>query len=569
MTGRFGRAVIGGALTVALTMSLGVTAAAQTVVSTTGVGKPPPGTGIGTKAALDNPKCIPDSIKGYGTFAYVTTTQGPICVAPAPADNGGATARGVTKNSVKVVVVVANAEQLAQQATSGGAGGAMNLATGQPGTMQDAMRDAWAPYAKFWEQWGRTVDFDFITSTGSDEAAQRADAVTVDQAKPFMVIDSTPNGLTALQTALAAKKYIVYGYGVSVKDTLAQAPYRWGQTDQQAGATNIAEFAGKQLVKGKAEYAGSDDLKSKPRAFGAVYSTAIDIDEFNTTFAKYGGKLASPALQYQAPAGLLGDPTTAQALAPTMVSKLKAAGITSVILFADESMITALLAQATAQDYHPEWIPTGYNYSDLSLISRGYDQDQWSHAFGISNLFPLVDTSASTTTVVPLDWYWGPNNYTASQLALGFTGFIAAALQFAGPTLTTANVQKGLFSVPARGGAASDIPLGFMQGYGKTPGLGYDEYMQLGLDYAPIWYDSQTTGQSQARPVVGKGVTWYADGGKRYHAGTWPTKKIPLFDKAGATYFFTTSPVPTTSTPVPCTGCPSQGGPGSPSTSGT
>ena len=75
-------------------------------MSTCGVGKPPPGAGMGTKAALENPKCNADTVQGWGTFSMVTTTGGPYCVAPAPKNNGGATARGVTGTTIKVVVVL-------------------------------------------------------------------------------------------------------------------------------------------------------------------------------------------------------------------------------------------------------------------------------------------------------------------------------------------------------------------------------------------------------------------------------------------------------------------------------
>ncbi len=62
---------------------------------------------------LENPKCNADAVEGWGTFSLVTENGGPFCVAPAPADNGGATYRGVTKNTVRAVVVLANEEQIA------------------------------------------------------------------------------------------------------------------------------------------------------------------------------------------------------------------------------------------------------------------------------------------------------------------------------------------------------------------------------------------------------------------------------------------------------------------------
>ncbi len=547
-------------------VSVGAQTPAPTVLSTKGVGKPPPGAGMGTKAALDNPKCNPNSIKGWGTVPFVTEASGPFCVAPAPKSNGGATSRGVTADSIKVVVVLASAAQLAVAPATGSGprSGALNEATGQGGTIRDSFVDEWAPYAKFFEQWGRKVNFVFLESSGSDEAAQRADALKVEQEKPFAFIDGTPNGLAVLQSVVAQDKIVTYGNsGVSTKDTIAQAPYRWGQADSQAGVLLTGEWAGKELTKRKAQWAGDNALKSKTRTFGAVYADKVDIDQFNAQFGKYGGKLAVPAFEYTSTGGFLGDPTTAQQQVPLIVTKLKASGVTSVFLFADTAMVSALTRAATSQDYHPEWLTTTFQFADLSILARGYDQDQWSHAFGLSFVYPFAPTQSVLAT---LDWYWGEQTATSSTFAAAATLWLASGLQYAGPTLTPKNFQLGYFAVPARGGSASDNPLGTKSGWGKTVGLPYDEYFVLGTDAAPMWYDSQTTGPSQIVDANGKGVTWYVDGSKRYGAGEWPTKPLKFFDKAASLYVFDTLPVPP-SPDAPCTGCPSSGGAGTPAAS--
>jgi len=58
-------------------------------------------------------------------------------------------------------------------------------------------------------------------------------------------------------------------------------------------------------------------------------------------------------------------------------------------------------------------------------------------------------------------------------------------------------------------------------------------------------------------------VQWYVDGGHRYAAGQWPKKPFAFFDKTGAIVKFPTRPASQVLTP--CTGCPSDGGPGTPS----
>jgi len=517
-------------------------------VSDAGVGKTPPGSGLGTKAALTNPKCNAASVKGWGTFDFVAEGFGPFCVAPAPKNNGGATAPGVTATSVKVAVMLPNATQYAA-----GSSKPLNRATGaSTGLYQDGFIDEWAAYANSnIELWGRKVEFLFVTSSGDDEASQKADAVKIVAEKPFAAIDSLPNGLPLLQTALAAAKIVVFSnVGVVTKDTTAQAPYRWGLTDVQATALLTAEWAGKQLVTGKAQWAGDSATQAKPRAFGAVYSNLLEIDPFLAKFKSYKGTLTTPALEYQASGGTLGDATTAQQQAPTIIAKLKDAGVTSVFLFSDAAMDKALTVQATAQDYHPEWLLTGFQFADLGLLSRSYDQDQWGHAFGISGLGPFVKSSSVTPV---FDWYWGPKAGTSSTYTSQGPKWLAYGLQYAGPKLTAKTFQQGFFATPARG-----LPAGYTA-YGKTAGLPYDEYMSLGTGAQLAWYDPSTVGTSQVREAIAAGVTWYTDNAKSYSAGQFPTKTAKFFDKTGSVYVLDTPVIPYGPT-VACTNCPSQGG---------
>ena len=139
-----------------------------------------------------------------------------------------------------------------------------------------------------------------------------------------------------------------------------------------------------------------------------------------------------------------------------------------------------------------------------------------------------------------------------------------AGIQYAGPDLSVKTFRQGLFSVPAQGGAASGVPNSFQTGYGKTVGLPYDEYLALGTDFAPVWWDSELPdAYSQIFLSQAKGGEWYVDGAKRYKAGDWPTKPMTFFDKSTAIQVFPTSPTPP-SQPNPCTGCPSSGAPGTP-----
>src|SRR5215212_3355257 len=86
---------------------------AGAAASAPGVGKPPPGSGINTAAALDNPHC--DKTAGpFGRLDFVQKGTGQVCVTvwKGGKDNGGATYQGVTKDKITVVALVPNERQM-------------------------------------------------------------------------------------------------------------------------------------------------------------------------------------------------------------------------------------------------------------------------------------------------------------------------------------------------------------------------------------------------------------------------------------------------------------------------
>jgi len=94
-------------------------AGAATLPRPKGAGPPVAASGMGTSAALDNPRCRKESpegeelLGGYGRFDSTISGGGPVCGKEwkAGADNGGATWQGVTKDKITVVAVLPNDEQ--------------------------------------------------------------------------------------------------------------------------------------------------------------------------------------------------------------------------------------------------------------------------------------------------------------------------------------------------------------------------------------------------------------------------------------------------------------------------
>ena len=537
-----------------------------------GAGHPTAGSGIGTKAALDNPRCNTDKEFGvYGrfdTFAVGGNGSGPLCVKAwkAGADNGGATSRGVTADAIKVIAVVPNQQQIATAGASAGAA-PMNRAGGA-GTYSDAVHDWLVAQMQYYETWGRDLDVKFFTSTGDDETAQRADAVAIRNENPFAVLNFVTTGLDTLEADVANGKTLVYGYAASSSEALQQAPFRWGASDIEAAAVNSAEVIGKQLVGTPAEFAGDDATKSQTRKFGVVYmEDVVDINGFENGLKEYKGTVTTEA-SYPATGDTFGNPTVAQQQAPTIVSKMKSDGVTTVVLFTDVAMNKALMEQATAQEWFPEWFLTGALFYDIAALARQYPPDQSRHAFGIVALPPWLQPDqdpavrAVSTAQAPLDWYWGAGVGTYSPRVIAQIGWLLAGIHAAGPDLTPKTFKQGLFSIPANGGAATGNPVLPMSGYGKTTGLPYESYLNSNLDFAAAWMDPDTEGPSAGTGTVAKHVTWYLDGGKRYKSGGWPKQAFAWFDKSSSIIEYTTRPAsaPTPVAAAPCTGCPSQGG---------
>ena len=539
--------------------TVGIRASAATIPPPNGAGPPVPATGMGTQAALANPRCRHDDPK-YGPYGHFDSTEvggGPVCVKvwKAGANNGGATAQGVTGNRITVVAVVPNDEQLGRDPVR-----PKHLADNSPSDYENAIYDAALPAMRFYETWGRDLRINFVRSSGNDETAQRADLVTVEAMRPFAVFNLVNNpDLDVLETGLAADKIMTFGYATTTEEATKQAPYRWGQNDKDGTAINSAEVVGKQLVGKQAKY-GSDDVKTATRKFGVVYQDGtIQYDQFLKTFRKYGGTVTSVGT---VPSNV---PDDVQNVAPTLVSRMKAAGVTTVMTFGDFTVLRIVMEAASKQEWHPEWFLTGAQVQDIGILMRGFPTDESAHAFGISSLAPYVQPdTAYANQVDPLNWYWGSNAATTSQRLAGPLTWLLTGIHTAGPDLTPKTFTQGLYANPPVGGALAGRADTSLAAYGKAPRLPYNAYAALGLDFAPYWWDTETTGPSNGLGTVGKGVGWYVDGGKRYIATTWPAKPFKWFDKAASIDSFTKSPVPPLGYAGDCTNCPAATGNGSP-----
>jgi cell division septation protein DedD len=165
-------------------------------------------------------------------------------------------------------------------------------------------------------------------------------------------------------------------------------------------------------------------------------TTGFDVAAFEALVKQNGGSAMAQKLGF--------DPTNVAQVgdqAPTLVSKLKSSGVTSVVLFADNAMLTPLTKAATAQEYSPEWIFTGYGYQDFDGFARTYDQDQMQHAFGLSVLSPYIADAPAYLDL--FTWYKRPGQHLRSRTACSRRLHLSSTRA----TLTAQNVKKGRFRI--------------------------------------------------------------------------------------------------------------------------
>ncbi len=520
---------------------------------------PKPGKWIGSAAALESPNCDPET----GTIRIKLIARVP-CAAPVDADdNGGASSTGVTRDSIKVVIVAANDPNTVPSDPAQSFLGGTNQATGQPGKLADALTSQTEMLSQFYETYGRKLDVEFYVRTGLDEASQRADALAIAEKRPFAVMAALP--ITG--QLLADKKIITFDTPSAPEVVAAQAPYRgsW-TTDYVATSLMAAEVLGKQLWGGKAEWAGDESMHGKPRRFGIVYpgrgdgNPYPDIKLFESTVKRYGGGTIATKVEYT---GATGADTAEidnknQQNAIPIIAKLKDAGVTTVVAIASSSMLRGLTFASTQQEYEPEWFCAEWFNCSFDFFARRLDQGQWAHAFGVGSLYPAIEGDAVDGQSQLFQWYWGTSQGTSSSYMFSLINNLYMGVHMAGPKLTPATFRAGLFAKPLMGGAAAGSVASLQNGYGPRVGLPYDGFAASGSDAGLWWYNAEIEGNSNVFKVSGKGKAMWMFGGQRYRPGKFPDGPQPYFDPDEAIAFLPPTADQDLIPDYECTGCPSQ-----------
>ncbi len=450
----------------------------------------------------------------------------PACFAPYDGPGGGDTETGVTNDSIKVVIYVPLENDPI-----------LSFIYDQVGN-DDTPTDVFETYqgynqllATYLETYGRKVELVRYDATGSvsDEVAATSDAETIARdLQPFAVIGG-PSLTSAFAETLAANEVMCISCtpGQTIGWYEERGPYVWDvQKNANQSQLMVAEYVGKRLAEGNAEF-GGDDVKDTPRKLGMIYlSSGPQSEELREEFE---GILDKDYDVQIAEFASFADPISLAGQAREILSRMKSEGITTILYSGDPLAPQTLTQNATAQDYFPEWVITGTALVDTSIFGRTYDQQQWRHAFGPSNLFARVSPEVSGSLFL-YRWFYGekPPARTSAPLILPNLQFLYAVLQGAGTELTHQMFQDVIFNAAIVEGSVLAPQISWGE-RGLWPGIDYG-----GVDdQTEVWWDAEAEGPDETGRVA-KGLWAYAEGGKRYLPGEWPEAPPAAFDREGS-----------------------------------
>jgi hypothetical protein len=462
----------------------------------------------------------------------IPTVYAPPCVPAFHGSNGGATAPGVSGKVITVVYYIPPPGDLAS-AIQGAAGTtATNLATAENYV---AMLNHIIPL------YGRRVVLVPYNATGisTDAVAARADAIRVAQQIHAFASINGPAQTNVYQDELARLHVlcITCGLGATNQEYQQDAPYLWGTlpTDDTV-LTEALKYVTTQLMHRDAVYAGEASFRDHPRKFALVsYTQSPPI--FTDLTKELDKEFAASHLTFVLKESYLLDLSELPSEAATLAEHLKRAGASTVIFAGDPIMPIYLTKACAAIGYFPEWVITGTVLTYTSTLGRYYDQQEWSHAFGVTPL--AVPTPIQLGDAHRLyQWYYDalPPAPTTASVILPSLEQIFEGIEMAGPHLTPATFEGGMFRLPPAGGGPT-TPLASYGYQGAPPLPSY----ATPSDYTFAWYDAAAIGADE-EGAVGPGLMQYVDGGRRYPATGVPSSQVPMFQKAGAVTSFQTIP---------------------------
>jgi hypothetical protein len=452
-------------------------------------------------------------------------------------DNGGATYRGVTADTIRIVERTfpdtANSQAVAAVGEQAGAASEAD--------QQMVFDTFFAHFNEHYELYGRTVELvryesqfgsatNEVQSKGREEACLDADVVA-NELQAFAVIGQRGSANTGPFSECAAQRGVVVLNGAAYfPETFYRShhPFVWATTMEcERISYQVAEYLGKRLVGKPARWAGDPALRERERRFATYvpnndeYQHCVDITERESERMGHGDANVS-RYNYTLDVSRFPDE------AARGIVQFKADGATTIVLACDPISIIFLTQSAAAQSYRPEWFLLGVALQDTDNLAQLYDQSVVDGSlFGMSQL-------GATTKLIGANSEAGRmfESITGSTIpdgtAAGYFDLQHALnlLQAAGPTLTPDAIAAGAATIMP--GGAPDFALGYWSyadGPDGTPGAGDHTAVD---DSREIYWTSAFVSEETGK--AGTFIETY--GGRRFRNGEWPAEEPPVYPEA-------------------------------------
>ncbi len=377
----------------------------------------------------------------------------PPCVAFAGGNNGGATTKGVTKDTILVSYRVLGGEKGFQQTLAELAGASLS---DTPETIQNTITAFAEYFNQRFEFFGRKIQIQFYEGQGSNtnellgKGRDRAEADATKVAEEIGSFADLSATSEPYAGALASRGVIGFGTPYLSREWHEQrAPFAWSlATDGTRVSELAAEYGNKRLAGKPAVYAGGN-LTGKPRQFATMapenswYQESVNNARRITEEA---GNDPGLNVKYQL------DLSTMSSQANNIIPKLKNAGVTTIFCGCDPVLPVFLSGVANREQYYPEFIIVGTALTDADIVGQLWEPQFAQHAFGVSSLTDFVPPTQ--TIAYEAFKTVRPNEEPAFSVDLIYYQMymLAIGLQGAGPNLTPQSFSDGMFNYPARSG---------------------------------------------------------------------------------------------------------------------
>ena len=393
------------------------------------------------------------------------------------------------------------------------------------------------------ELYDRQISLVPYKRTGDTVQNQHTDAATVGSQDVYAVLpdDAYVHGSGGsnlyFNDDLARRKIttvLAWGTTTLTQDHLDQwAPYEWSfmmTIDQQEAL--LAEIICKDLKGKRAVYGGPKVAAEPQRKFGIIQTvtpdgTNYEIQTLETGLAGCGIK--PWVTQYTSNGNETGW--------STQLADAQSKGVTTItcICLGNDLNSSGWLQEADAANYEPEWLGIGISQQDnddQGQLGAESAPDQATHRIwitGHNKRLPMEqmpfwwavkegDPSADARQWHGAQYYYGAYYFYEALLEL------LSGIQMAGPDLTPANVQRGLWTTQFPNPGADGPPL-----YQARVGFANHSHT-MSQDVAGIWWSNTAQSQYWAAYTGGAGAWCYLDLGVRYGLGGWPRRNLDFYN---------------------------------------